>query len=81
MVVPAAGADAVQDQVHPAQAGDVGNQLDSTQRLEAQVPLLVAVQLEVVLQVFVGGEQKAPRAAGGVRDRRLTLPGTDGEGR
>ena len=41
-------ADAVQEEVHRAQAGDAVHQLDAAQRVEAQVPLLVAVELVVV---------------------------------
>jgi hypothetical protein len=39
----------VEVEVHAAEAGDVGDQLDPAQRLEAQVALLVAVELEVAL--------------------------------
>jgi len=68
VVVRAVGADAVQVEVHPAQAGDVGHQLRAAQGLEAQVALLVAVQLGVALDVFVRSEKEAARAAGGVGD-------------
>ena len=62
------GADAVQEQVHGAQAGDAVDELDAAQRLEAQVLLLVAVELVVLAEVVVGGEQEAAGAAGRVAD-------------
>ena len=43
----AVAADAVQEQVHRAQAGDAVDELDAVQRLSAEVLLLVAVELVV----------------------------------
>ena len=65
-LVAAVGADAVQVEVHPAQSGDVRDQLDGAQRVEAEVPLLIAVQVGVALDVIVRGQQKAAGAAGRV---------------
>jgi len=45
-----------------------GDQLRAAQHLEAQVVLLVAVQLEVALHVLVRGQEEAGRAAGAAGD-------------
>jgi hypothetical protein len=62
------GADAVQEQVHGAQATDPLDELDAAQGLVAKVPLLVLVELVVALDVLVGGEEEPAGAAGRVDD-------------
>ena len=57
----------------------VVHQLHAAEGLVPEVLLLVAVQLEVVLEVLVGGEQEAAGAAGRVGDdlARLGLDAVD----
>ena len=61
----------MQIEVHPAEPGDVGNQLHAAQRLEAQMPLLVAIQVDAALEILVRGEQEAARAAGRIERPEL----------
>ena len=65
----AVGADAVQVEVHDAQAGGVVDDFPAVQGAVAEVLPLVAVEGVVMLgDVVVGGEQEAAGAAGGVAD-------------
>ena len=73
VVVSAVGSDAVKEEVHAAEAGDVRDQFHAAQRLEAEVALLIAIELEVVLEVFVRGEEEAAGAAGGIGDDLFRL--------
>ena len=67
------GADAVQKQVHGAEARDGVDDLNSAQGVELQVLLLGPVEVGVVLgDEVVGGQKKAAGPAGGVTDG---LPG------
>jgi hypothetical protein len=58
----------VQKEVHGAEAADAVHDLDPTQRVELEVLLLVAIELEVLREMRVGGQKKAAGAASGVYD-------------
>ena len=47
--VAAVRADAVQIEVHAAQPRDVGDELHTSQRVEAEMPLLIAIQIAAAL--------------------------------
>jgi len=68
------GADAVQEQIHHAEAGCVVDDLPAVQRVEAEGALLVGIEVGVVLRdPLVRGEQEAARAARGIADRHPRL--------
>lgn len=69
--VDACAADAVQEQVHRAQAGGVVDDLDAVEGVVAEELLLVAVERVVISDVVVSGEQEPAGAAGRVGDRWL----------
>ena len=58
----------MQIEVHTAEPRDVGDELHAAQCLEAEMPLLIAIQVSAALEIFVGGEQEAARAARRVHD-------------
>jgi hypothetical protein len=66
------GADAVQVEVHRAEADDAGDDVGAAQGLGAEVLHLRLAELVVLGDVVVGGEQEAAGAAGGVANH---LPG------
>jgi hypothetical protein len=67
------GADAVQDEIHGAQAGDAVDDVDASERLEPQVLLLVLVELGTLGDEVMRGEQEAAGAASGIADRLAGL--------
>lgn len=58
----------MQQQVHRGEVSDAGDQLGAGGGVQEQVPLLVAVEVEVLRDEAVGGEQEAGGAGGGVVD-------------
>jgi hypothetical protein len=66
-------ADAVQEEVHGAEARRVVHDLPAAQGVELQVPLLLLVELVVAGDVVVSGQEEAPGAAGRVADGLLGL--------
>ncbi len=68
-----AAADAMQVEVHHAQAGGVVDDLPAAEGLVAQGLLLVAVELVVVEDVIVGSQEKAAGTAGRIADRHAGL--------
>ena len=66
------GADAVQVEVHRAEADDAGDDVGAAQGLGAKVLHLRLAELVVLGNEVVGGEEEAAGAAGGVADH---LPG------
>jgi len=68
-------ADAVEQQVHGAEARDAVHQLDAEERAVLELLLLRAVKGVVLGEVIVGGEQEAAGAAGGIADGLARLRG------
>jgi hypothetical protein len=60
--------DAVQKEVHRAQAADAVHDLDPTQRVELEVLVLIAIELEALGEISVGGQKEAAGTAGRVYD-------------
>jgi hypothetical protein len=60
--------------VHRAESADAVHDLHATQSLELEVLLLVAVELEMLGEVSVGGKKEATRTAGGTYDDFARLP-------
>jgi hypothetical protein len=64
----------VQKQVHHAEAGDGVDDVDPSQGVEAEMPLLVRIEVGVVARdVLVRGEQEAAGAARRIADRHARL--------
>ena len=61
-------AEAVQEQVHGAEAGGRGYELDGVERVILEVAHLVAVELVVLEDVAGGGKEKPAGAGGGIND-------------
>ncbi len=62
------GADPVQVEVHRAEADDAGDDVGAAQRLRLEVLHRRPVELVVLGDMVVGGEQEASGAAGGIAD-------------
>ena len=72
-------AEAVQEQVHGAEAGGGRHQLDRVERLRLEVAHLLAIELVLLDDVAGGGEEKAAGARGGIDDCGPGLRTHDGD--